>query len=168
MEQRIATTESLYRGRVAWVDTDAGGRIHHTAAFRWAEIAEHSLFRRIRPGFEAAVFPRRSVEATYHSTLVFDDEFEVLLWVGSVGRTSVTFVWEVHSGGVVCVKGRHTAVHVDAEGKPAPLPAWLRKGLEKGAHQVASAHESESSDYAPDNPGGRGPDAPDEFTEAVT
>lgn len=168
MEQRRVTTQSSYRGRVAWVDTDAGGRIHHTAAFRWAEIVEHSLFRRIRPGFEAAVFPRRSVEATYHSALVFDDEFEVLLWVDCVGRTSVTFVWEVRSGGVLCVEGRHTAVHVDAAGKPAPLPAWLRKGLEKEAHQVASAHGSESSEYAPDDRGGRGPDTPDEFTEAVT
>jgi len=30
----------IERSRVAWVDTDAGGRIHFTAAFRWAELAE--------------------------------------------------------------------------------------------------------------------------------
>ena len=29
--------EHRERLRVAWVDTDAGGRIHFTAAFRWAE-----------------------------------------------------------------------------------------------------------------------------------
>lgn len=126
MEQLKATMEILHQGRVAWADTDAGGRIHHTAAFRWAEIAEHSLFRQIRPGFEAAAFPRKSVEAIYHSPLVFDDEFEVRLRASSIGRTSVTFVWEVHSRDVLCVKGRHTAVYVEADGKPAPLPDWFR------------------------------------------
>lgn len=135
MKHPRAATESSHRGRVAWVDTDAGGRIHYTAAFRWAEIAEHTLFRRIRPGFEAAVFPRKSVEAIYHSTLVFDDEFEVRLRASSVGRTSVTFVWEVHSGDVLCVEGRHTAVHVEADGEPVPLPDWFREGLEEGATQ---------------------------------
>lgn len=138
MEQGKIATESLHRGRVAWVDTDAGGRIHHTAAFRWAEIAEHALFRRIRPGFDAAVFPRKSVEASYHSTLVFDDEFEVRLSVSSVGRTSVTFVWEVHSRDILCVEGRHTAVHVETNGKPAPLPDWFREGLEQRAPRDAS------------------------------
>lgn len=122
--------ESSHRGRVAWVDTDAGGRIHHTAAFRWAEIAEHALFRRIRPGFDAAVFPRKSVEATYHCALVFDDEFEIRLRVSSVGRTSVTFVWKVHSRDFLCVEGRHTAVYVGTDGKPATLPDWFRKALE--------------------------------------
>ena len=34
---RLTTpVEHVERTRVAWVDTDAGGRIHFTAAFRWA------------------------------------------------------------------------------------------------------------------------------------
>jgi acyl-CoA thioester hydrolase len=37
--------EQVERARVAWVDTDAGGRIHFTAAFRWAEAAETELMR---------------------------------------------------------------------------------------------------------------------------
>ena len=40
----VEQTES---SRVAWVDTDAGGRIHFTAAFRWAEQAETALMRRL-------------------------------------------------------------------------------------------------------------------------
>jgi len=48
---------------VAWVDTDAGGRIHFTAAFRWAELAETALMRRL--GLIGATwgdYPRRKVE----------------------------------------------------------------------------------------------------------
>ena len=68
------------RFRVAWVDTDTGGRIHFTAAFRWAEVTETSLYRRL--GLlrgELADFPRRHVEAEYFRVLVFEDEVEVRL-----------------------------------------------------------------------------------------
>lgn len=125
--------EGRQAGRVAWVDTDAGGRIHHTAAFRWAEVAEHNLFRALNPAFPAGDFPRREVAATYHAPLVFGDPFEVRLWADAVGRTSVTFRWEVRSGDALCIEGRHTAVHVAADGRPAPLPEWLREGLAAAA-----------------------------------
>ena len=39
--------EHVVRARVAWVDTDAGGRIHFTAVFRWAELAETALRREL-------------------------------------------------------------------------------------------------------------------------
>lgn len=132
-DQQVTEPEGHHSGRVAWADTDAGGRIHHTAALRWAEVAEHNLFRELNPSFPAGDFPRKSVQATYHSVLAFDDEFEVQLWAGAVGRTSVTFEWEIRSGDVLCIEGRHTVVHVDGVGRPAPLPAWLHDGLSRPA-----------------------------------
>jgi hypothetical protein len=70
----ILHTEHL---RVAWVDTDAGGRIHWSAVFRWAELAEHALLRSLgRDRGEAGPYPRRSAEVIYHHPLEFDDEFE--------------------------------------------------------------------------------------------
>lgn len=33
----MAAPRHVAQSRVAWIDTDAGGRIHFTAAFRWAE-----------------------------------------------------------------------------------------------------------------------------------
>ena len=56
--------EQRLRRRVAWVDTDAGGRIHFTAVFRWAEEAETELVRRLGlPRERWGSFPRRKVEA---------------------------------------------------------------------------------------------------------
>ena len=58
--------EQVEQDRVAWVDTDAGGRIHFTAVFRWAEQAETALIRRL--GLLDATwgdYPRRKVEAEY-------------------------------------------------------------------------------------------------------
>ncbi|MBA2383646.1 MAG: acyl-CoA thioesterase [Actinobacteria bacterium] len=115
--------------RVAWVDTDAGGRIHFTAAFRWAEAAETALRRRrgLLEGW--ADYPRRRVEAEYRAVLRFEDELAVRIRPDRVGRTSITWVWEILRGGELCVVGRHTVVHVAPDGRPAPLPDRVRERL---------------------------------------
>jgi acyl-CoA thioester hydrolase len=117
------------RTRVAWVDTDAGGRIHFTAVFRWAEAAETALCRSLGLLEEWGDFPRRAVEAEYLSVLRFEDEVEVELRAEHVGTTSVTYAWDIRRGDELCVRGRHTIVHVDADGRPAPLPIEMRRAL---------------------------------------
>jgi acyl-CoA thioester hydrolase len=117
------------RTRVAWVDTDAGGRIHFTAAFRWAEAAETSLLRSLGLVDVWGDFPRRAVEAEYLAVLRFEDEIEIDLRPAHVGTTSVSYEWEIRRDGEVCIRGRHTVVHVDAGGRPAPLPEELRRAL---------------------------------------
>jgi acyl-CoA thioester hydrolase len=117
--------------RVAWVDTDAGGRIHFTAAFRWAEATETELMRRLGLlSAEWGDFPRRKVEAEYLKVLRFDDEIDVRLRVEKVGRTSITYTWTIAKDGEAHIKGRHTVVHVDPEGRPEPLADGLRTVLD--------------------------------------
>jgi Predicted thioesterase len=115
--------------RVLWIDTDAGGRIHFTAAFRWAEAAELGLYRDLGLTEYVPTLPRRHVEADYHRVLVFDDEIDVSLSVAKVGTTSVTFEWQVTRDGELAVEGRHTVVHVDAEGRAEPIDDRMRAAL---------------------------------------
>jgi YbgC/YbaW family acyl-CoA thioester hydrolase len=117
------------RTRVAWVDTDAGGRIHFTAAFRWAEAAETALGRRLGLLEEWSDLPRRAVEAEYLKVLRFEDEIEIELRPERLGETSVTYAWEIRRDGEVCIKGRHTAVHVGPDGRAVPLPERMRAAL---------------------------------------
>ena len=117
------------RFRVAWVDTDAGGRIHFTAAFRWAEAAETALCRSLGMIDGWADHPRRAVEAHYLSVLRFDEEIELELVPERVGRTSITYGWEIRRDAEVCIRGRHTVVRVDGDGQPAPLAPELRRAL---------------------------------------
>ncbi len=117
------------RRRVAWVDTDAGGRIHFTAAFRWAEVAETGLMRELGMLNGWGDYPRRKVEAEFRQVLVFEDEIETTIRAERVGTTSITYSWEVTRAGEVCVEGQHTVVHVDREGRPAPLPERVRSAL---------------------------------------
>jgi acyl-CoA thioester hydrolase len=121
--------EHVERTRVAWVDTDAGGRIHFTAAFRWAELAETGLMRRLGLLDAWGSYPRRRVEADFHKVLVFEDEVDVRLRVARVGSTSLTYAWEVAKNGDVYVEGRHVVVHVDEHGRPSALPEAVRSAL---------------------------------------
>ena len=117
------------RLRVAWVDTDAGGRIHFTAALRYAEAAENALRRRLGLLDDWADYPRRRIEADYRAVLRFEDELEVRIRPDRIGRTSISWAWEILRDGVVCVDGRHTVVHVDDAGRPASLPPIVSERL---------------------------------------
>jgi acyl-CoA thioesterase FadM len=111
------------------VDTDAGGRIHFTAVFRWVEAAETALMRRLGLLEGWGNYPRRHVEADYLNVLVFEDDVEVRLRVEGVGRTSITYAWDITKAGDVYVQGRHTVVHVDEQGRASTLPDGLRAAL---------------------------------------
>jgi acyl-CoA thioester hydrolase len=122
-------TEHVEPMRVAWADTDAGGRIHFTAALRYAEAAEHGLMRRLGLLSAWGTYPRRHVEADYRAALLFEDELDVRIRSERLGTTSIAWAWEIERAGEVCVAGRHTVVHVDGDGRPSPLPDAVRAGL---------------------------------------
>ena len=130
------------RSRVAWVDTDAGGRIHFTAAFRWAEAAETGLMRKLGLLGRWGSYPRRHVEAEFHKVLVFEDEIETRIRVERVGRTSITYAWQIAKDGDVYIEGRHTAVLVDADGRPELLSDEMRAALEGAAVNPSSTSPS--------------------------
>lgn len=122
--------EHVERLRVAWIDTDAGGRIHFTAVFRWAELAEAGLRRALDLLGDWGNYPRRRVEADYLEVLRFEDEIEVRIRPERLGTSSITYAWRIIRAGQVCVEGRHTVVHVGADGGGAvPLPSDVRDRL---------------------------------------
>ena len=119
--------------RVQWVDTDASGLIHYTAALRYFEVAEHALLRRLlaaSPIERGFGLPRVHVEADYRAPLRYPDEFECAARVAAVGRGSVTFGYEIRRrDGVVCIVGRIVGAAVDASGRSIPLPDDFRAAL---------------------------------------
>jgi acyl-CoA thioester hydrolase len=123
------SVEHVERLRVAWVDTDAGGRIHFSNAFRWAEIAETGLMRRLGILERWGDYPRKHVEAEFHDVLRFEDEIDVTIRVERVGRTSIAYVWTIAKAGDAYVTGRHTVVNVDRDGRPEPLSDEVRAVL---------------------------------------
>ena len=122
------------RMRVNWVDTDASGLIHYTAALRYFEVAEHALMREVfaagAPVARDFLLPRVHVEADYKAALRYPDEFDCAARVAAVGRSSVTFGYEIRRlDGVLAIVGRIVAVAVGADGRAMPLPDALRDAL---------------------------------------
>ncbi len=124
--------EHVERVRVAWVDTDAGGRIHFTAVFRWAELADTGLRRKLGLMDDWGNYPRRRVEAEFLKVLVFEDEIEIRIRPEELGRTSITWAFDVTRDGELCVTGRLVVVHVDADDRPTPLTEKERALLSAG------------------------------------
>jgi len=124
--------------RVNWIDTDASGRIHYTAALRYFEVAEHGLMRALfpaggDPSSRSFGLPRVHVEADYTAMLTYPDEFECSVRVAAVGRSSVTYGFEARrrSDDQVCLTGKIVAVAVGPDGNSMPLPPEFREVLEQ-------------------------------------
>lgn len=122
-------TTARATGVVAWSDTDASGHYHFTAAYRWAENAEHGLYRSVDPQIDVGRFPRRATSAVYEQPLAAGDEYTLDLDVERVGNSSITYTWTVSGPAGVCVRGTHTVVHVDEQGTPRSVPEALRAQL---------------------------------------
>ena len=127
---------ATFSGVVAWSETDASGRYHYTAAYRWAENAEHGLYRSVDPRIDVSRFPRRATSAIYEQALAAGDEFTVELEAERVGNSSIAYAWTVSGSTGVCVRGKHTVVHVDEQGVPANVPDVIRARL--GAEGVGT------------------------------
>jgi YbgC/YbaW family acyl-CoA thioester hydrolase len=108
--------------RIEWSDTDASGQYHNTAAFRFIEVAETALLERL--GFVHDIYgrhPRVHLESDFLRPLRFRDLVDIRLWVSAVGRSSVTYEFEMSCRGEVAVVGKAVAVLLDrAGGTPVP------------------------------------------------
>ena len=125
----MSLVEHVEKLRVAWVDTDAGGRIHFTNALRWAEQAETALRRKLGILEGWGDYPRKHAEAQFHQVLRFEDEIEVRITPERLGTTSITWRFEITRGGELCIEGTMVVVHVDGEGRAAQLTEREREAL---------------------------------------
>ncbi|NKX55701.1 acyl-CoA thioesterase [Arthrobacter sp. E918] len=112
---------------VEWVDTDAAGHQHNSAIVRWVEAAEAELFRRLDlPGYFPCA-PRVQHVLNYRGKLWFGQRITATVKVQKIGRTSMTFAFEIHgqphekSAGGLAAYGTFTTAYVP-EGADAAQP----------------------------------------------
>lgn len=109
--------------RIEWPDTDASGRWHNTAAFRLVEVAETALLERI--GLLDEVYgrlPRVHISADFTRSLMFRDLLDCHIAVARIGRTSITYDFEIRRNDEVCVKAKVVATLLTPDGRPTE---WL-------------------------------------------
>ena len=116
--------------RIEWPDTDASGRWHNTAAFRFVEVAETALLERL--GILDDVYgrlPRVRIDAEFVNRLEFRDLVDCSISVANVGTSSIAYDFAISKSSEVCAKAKVVAVLLDEQGHAAPWPDEYRELL---------------------------------------
>lgn len=115
--------------RVEWADTDAAGHHHFSAPLRWVEQAESLLYDRLGiVDLIAASVPRVHFEIDYLARLKYRDLYELTLVVERLGRSSLTYRFEIKdSGGIMAAHGSLVVVLTRrSDRKACPWPQQIR------------------------------------------
>jgi YbgC/YbaW family acyl-CoA thioester hydrolase len=123
-----------YETRIRFADTDASGRIHYTALFRFFEAAETELLRLFEISYTRGSFnfPRVHAECDIRLALVHDDWIAVEVCLTKLGSSSLRFEFKVLKEGEVAATGVIVMVCMDRQSQRAiPLPADLRTRFEE-------------------------------------
>lgn len=151
-----------YEQKVQWVDTDAAGITHFTAAFRYAEAAEVAYFEHLgkadvmRLAQAGYALERVHVEADYHRPFRFGDVVRVRVRPLRVGGRSLSLAFAMDRTAdppntSPAVEVRMIVALVDLHlGRSVPWPDDIRSLLET---ETARAH----ADGLGDSPGTAAP-----------
>lgn len=120
----------IYRRRVQFAETDLAGIAHFAMLFRYMEEAEHALWRAagmsIATSGENVGWPRVAASLAFKAPLKFEDEFDVLVTIEDVSRSTISYRHVIKLGETVIAEGTMAAVHVDKKPgealKSAPIP----------------------------------------------
>lgn len=125
--------------RVEFADTDMAGIVHFARFFVYMETAEHELLRSLgstvhfQHDGEEIGWPRVAVSCRYQSPARLGDVLDLAVTVGRLGRTSITYRFEVSCGERRLADGeiRCICCVLEGEGKlrPTPIPAFLAERL---------------------------------------
>ena len=127
-----------HRLRTRFAETDAMGIIHHAAYLPYLEEARVEYLRAIghpydavraegAEGTEGVEFAVLEASVHYRKALRFDEVVHVHMVVGAVTRTTFQVAYLLVADGHV--RATAVTVHgaVDRAGRPARLPAWVRR-----------------------------------------
>ncbi len=115
------------RRTLQWPDTDAAGHQHHSVVMRWVEEAEAELLEGIGHATLFGRIPRVNFRADYRRRLWLRDRVEIRFAVVDVGRTSMTYRFEIDGPQGIAADGTMAVVHTDGNaGGAMPWPDGLR------------------------------------------
>ena len=124
--------EHVERLRVALSDTDAMGVVHYKNVFRFFEVAETELMRKIGYPYSnkwTAGFPRVQAAVTFKKALRYDDLIDVRVRPSKVGNSSVVFEFAIFKDDDLCVEGSVTCVAVGKDRSSQPIPPEVREAM---------------------------------------
>ena len=135
-----------FQARIRFIDTDASGRIHYTAMFRYFESAEIELMRTIGVSYDMTRsynLPRVHVECDFMKMLGHDDLIDIEVSLTKLGRSSIRFEFRTLKAGELAAKGVVIVACADSKTKKSvPIPDDLRAKLNTILMQPADTAET--------------------------
>ena len=143
----MTSSHTMYR-RVLFHETDASSLLHFTNTLRYMEDCEHEFLRELGVTVYASsktdvtAWPRVDVSCRYFAPIQFDDEVAVRLLIKAIGKSSLTYQFQIRhrDNDELCALGHLVTVYVnqDADGNLSsrPLPLELTQ-------QIACAPDQE-------------------------
>ncbi len=122
-----------FETRIRFIDTDASGRIHYTALFRYFESAEIEFMRTLGLVYlrDEFTFPRVHVECDYKLALGHDDLIDIAVCLTKLGRSSVRLEFRTTRDGELAATGVIVIACMDRNTQRAiAIPDSLRKKLQ--------------------------------------
>jgi acyl-CoA thioester hydrolase len=133
----------VYYRTIEFHETDAAGLVHFSNYFRFAEAAEHALYRSLDYPMmkrEDATFygwPRVRAQAKYSAPLDNGDVIRIELGITEIKDKAIEWEFRIlrEADGVLASKGSFVTVHVHIDAltrdmKSLPIPAELREKLQ--------------------------------------
>ncbi len=132
-----------FEARIRFIDTDASGRIHYTAMFRYFESAEIEFFRAIgvtsemRSGYH---LPRVHVECDFMRVIGHDDLITIEVSLTKLGHSSIRLEFRTFNADELAAKGAVVIVCMDPRTmRSMPIPSDLRAKLTAASGQPPAA-----------------------------
>lgn len=131
-----------YPKRVRGSEIDFAGVLFNARYLDYLDIATTEYFRAARQGAGAGIGTPYLVARTtinYRASIRFDELIDLAVRCTRIGTSSLTLAFEYHGpreADDLRSDGETVIVHLDANGRPAPLPATLIAQIE--AHEGRS------------------------------
>jgi len=129
----------VYQCRLRFADTDASGRIHNAAIFRYFEAAEAEFLRTAGIPYSyldslGVKYPRVRVEADFTGPIVDDDLMDIAVRVEHLGSRSYTIGFSVEVSGLTRARGKIVICCMDPlTERSTKVPAALAEILKQHA-----------------------------------
>ncbi len=132
--------------RVEWCDTDLAGIVYYANFFRYCEMAESELFRRLgtsKTGMTDefnVLLPRVRAHCDYHAPARYNDLLELRFWVGRIGKRSIRYEFEFRREGRRIARGHLITACVSKESfRSVEIPEGLAAMLAPYCRAIARA-----------------------------
>lgn len=132
----------VHHRTIEFHETDAAGLVHFSNYFRYAEAAEHALYRAIdypmmkRESSSFYGWPRVRAQAKYSAPLDSGDVLRIELWITEIKDKAIEWAFRIERehDQVLAAKGSFATMHVHIDAltrdmKSMPIPEVLRERL---------------------------------------